>query len=225
MRYRLRYGRQGRMRFLSAHDEAPVLERAARRGGLPLRYSEGYTPRPKISFGSGLPVGYGSDVELLDLGLTEELPPPEVVTRYNAGLPEGIVVHAAVPLPSKAISLGALIEAAAYRVSCNDPWLAEGMARFIELDSYEISKPHKGGAKTDDLRAGVFELTMDAGGFDVVCAIQPRSIRPSDVVDAAARLVGETAGRVDVIRTALLRRQGDGFVEIDEHTNELKVAS
>ena len=77
------WAKRGKLRFLSHHDEALVFERSARRAGLPLAYSKGFTPHPKIAFGSGLPVGYGSEVELLDIELLDHLvswDPPEPIS-------------------------------------------------------------------------------------------------------------------------------------------------
>ena len=83
MKYRLRWGKRGKLRYVSHHDEALIFERSVRRAGLPVAYSKGFSPHPKIAFGSGLPVGFASEVELLDIQLTEPLSPEEVVQRFN----------------------------------------------------------------------------------------------------------------------------------------------
>ncbi|MBA2725436.1 MAG: DUF2344 domain-containing protein, partial [Actinobacteria bacterium] len=95
MKYRLRWAKFGKLRFVSHHDEALIFERSMRRAGLPIAYSQGFTPHPKIAFGSGLPLGYGSEVELLDVELTESLDPAELIERFNGGLPHGFAVKRA----------------------------------------------------------------------------------------------------------------------------------
>ncbi len=225
MRYRVRWGKRGKMRFLSHHDEASVIERSIRRASLPLAYTKGFSPHPKIAFGSGLPVGYRSDIELLDLELTEPLPSDELVRRFDAGLPKDMVVHAAAQLPPGVTSLGATIHAADYHIASAAPWLAEALAGFMRLDTYLITKPYKGGERTDDLRAGVLDASLAGNDLYMRCAIKPRSVRPLDVLDVMQELAGEPGYPIEIERTALLTQQGDGFVELDENYKELKVAS
>lgn len=225
MRYRLRWAKRGKLRFLSHHDEALVFERAARRGELPVAYSKGFTPHPKIAFGSGLPVGYGSEVELMDVGLSEPLDAGEVIERFNRGLPPGLEILAAREVPAGSVSLGATIAAADYEISRAAPWLPEGLARFMELDSYEIEKPYKGGTRTDDLRAGVLSARSDGPVTVMRCAIQPRSTRPSDVVAEIARVMHEPEPVARFQRIALLAREADGLVLLDEHHHRSKVTT
>lgn len=215
MRYRLRWSKTGKLRFLSHHDEALVFERSARRAGLPLAYSKGYSPHPKIAFGSGLPVGYASSVELLDAELTEELDPAELVDSYNRGLPPGLRIEAGAALHGKPTSLGAAIVAADYQVGLEADWLSESLRRFMSLDSYEVSRPYKGGMRKDDLRVGVLSAEEIDTGLRMRCAIKPRSTRPSDVVMALAEIAGATRTNARYERIALLAER-DGLRPIDE---------
>ncbi|MFP5297523.1 MAG: TIGR03936 family radical SAM-associated protein [Actinomycetota bacterium] len=225
MRYRIRWAKRGKLRFLSHHDEALVFERAARRGGVPLDYSKGFSPHPKIAFGSGLPVGFGSEVELLDVGLTQPLATDELIARFNQGLPEGLEVLAAVPLAPGAVSLGAVIMAADYLIATDAQWLDAGVAKFMSLTSYEIEKPYKGSTRVDDLRGGVLSAEVADGRLEMRCAIKPRSVRPSDVLSAIAVLMEEPEPAARFQRVALLTRVGEGFVLLDEHYQGSKVAS
>ncbi len=72
MRLRIRFSKLGKIRFTSHRDTARIWERGLRRAGLPVAYSEGFTPRPRISFGLALPTGYESEAEYLDVELDEE---------------------------------------------------------------------------------------------------------------------------------------------------------
>ena len=174
MRYRLRWAKRGKLRYVSHHDEALIFERSARRAGLPLQYSKGFSAHPKIAFGSGLPVGYGSEVELLDLRLTEPLDPGTVVSRYNEGLPDGLRILGASALPPGSPSLGSLIAAADYRVTVAETWVEDRLAWFLELDTYEFSRPYKGSERTDDLRAGVIAAEPSSSGFTIRARLTPR---------------------------------------------------
>lgn len=72
MRLRICFSKIGKIRFTSHRDTARIWERGLRRAGLPVAYSEGFTPRPRISFGLALPTGYESEAEYLDVELDAE---------------------------------------------------------------------------------------------------------------------------------------------------------
>src|SRR3984885_13649813 len=88
----IRYAKRGRMRFASHRDVARAVERGVRRAGLPIAYSAGFTPHPKISYAGGAPTGMASEAEYLELSLTGRLGPSEVRERLDAALPDGIDV-------------------------------------------------------------------------------------------------------------------------------------
>src|ERR1700704_6594433 len=91
----VRYAKRGKMRFASHLDVARTFERGVRRAGLPIAYSSGFTPHPKISYAGGVPTGVASEAEDLSLTLTSQVEPDAVRERLNAALPDGIDVIAA----------------------------------------------------------------------------------------------------------------------------------
>ncbi len=88
----VRYAKRGKMRFASHRDVARVFERGVRRAGLPIAYSAGFTPHPKISYAGGAPTGVASEAEYLSLALTSRQAATQVAERLNAALPDGIDV-------------------------------------------------------------------------------------------------------------------------------------
>jgi len=88
----VRYAKRGKMRFASHRDVARVFERGVRRAGLPIAYSAGFTPHPKISYAGGAPTGVASEAEYLSLTLTARQDETQVCQRLNAALPDGIDV-------------------------------------------------------------------------------------------------------------------------------------
>src|ERR1700761_1835571 len=88
----VRYAKRGRMRFASHLDVARAFERGVRRAGLPIAYSAGFTPHPKISYAGGAPTGVASEAEYLSLTLTSRAEADAVRGRLNAALPDGIDV-------------------------------------------------------------------------------------------------------------------------------------
>jgi radical SAM-linked protein len=216
-RYRIRWSRCGKLRYLSAHDIAAVLERSVRRSKLPLAYSQGFSPHPKISFATALPVGYGSSVELIDMTLTEEVDVDQIRTRFNASLPEDLRIEGVAVLQEGAQKLGTVAAAADYVIAHREDWLPAALDTFIRLDSYDFVRPHKGETRTDDLRAGTVSATSEGPVIRMRCQLDPRAVRPSDVITALAEIAGRPAPHVSIERTALLTRRGDTLVPIDEH--------
>ena len=88
----VRYAKRGKMRFASHRDVARAFERGVRRAGLPIAYSAGFTPHPKISYAGGAPTGAASEAEYLSLALTARQAETQVCQRLNAALPDGIDV-------------------------------------------------------------------------------------------------------------------------------------
>src|SRR4249920_2389035 len=88
----IRYAKRGRMRFASHRDIARAIERGVRKAGLPVAYSAGFSPHPKISYAGGAPTGTASEAEYLEIALTAVCTAPGVRDRLDAALPDGIDV-------------------------------------------------------------------------------------------------------------------------------------
>src|SRR3954453_4380925 len=87
-RIRIRYAKRGRLRFTSHRDFARALERAIRRSGIPIAFSAGFSPHPKVSYVGAAPTGTASEAEYLEIGLAEAREPAEVKTALDAALPD-----------------------------------------------------------------------------------------------------------------------------------------
>ena len=114
---RLRYAKEGKVRWTSHRDAARIWERALRRAGLAVAYTEGFSPRPRLHFGLALPTGYESDVELLDVDLVEQ---PAAAARPSgaapAALPPGFAVTAAAVLEGGEPSLQQDVTSCSWRI-------------------------------------------------------------------------------------------------------------
>ena len=104
MRLRIRYSKKGKVRFISHRDVARIWERALRRVGVSVAYSQGFSPRPKLSFGLALSTGHESEAEFLDLELSDEdgdwtaVRGVDLAARLTAALPVGLDVVAVAPV-------------------------------------------------------------------------------------------------------------------------------
>src|SRR5579864_6483352 len=89
-RVRLRYAKRGRLRFTSHRDFARAFERALRRGNVPMAYSAGFSPHPKISYLGAAPTGVASEAEYLEIGLATRMDVDEVRRLIDEALPDGL---------------------------------------------------------------------------------------------------------------------------------------
>ncbi|HET6412189.1 MAG TPA: TIGR03960 family B12-binding radical SAM protein [Anaeromyxobacter sp.] len=112
---RIRYAKRGRLVALSHLELMHTLLRAVRRASLPVAFSQGFHPKPKVSFGPALPVGVESLCEYLDLELLGPTDPREVGERLARQLPEGLTVLSAEPLSARAQSISEAQRAAHFR--------------------------------------------------------------------------------------------------------------
>ena len=192
-RIRLRYAKRGRMRFTSHRDFGRALERAVRRAAIPVAFSSGYTPHPRISYLGASPTGAASEAEYAEIALTESLPPENVLRALDDALPDGIdVVDAVVAGPQ---ALADRIEASVWQITLSDVPVASATAAveaFLTRDEIEVSRMTKKGLRTFDCRAAVVRLEArpaDDEGLGAPCAILQvvlrhgtPSVRPDDVL-------------------------------------------
>jgi radical SAM-linked protein len=129
---RVKYAKEGRLVALSHLEVMTALLRSIRRAGLPVAYSQGYHPKPRVSFGPALPVGVSSTAEFLDLELMGPFEPAEVATRLGASLPEGLAFLDAQTIDPRAPSLSESVRSVHYRVEFPEGWSAEALSRRIE---------------------------------------------------------------------------------------------
>src|SRR5690606_29421329 len=95
-RIRLRYTKRGRLRFTSHRDFQRAFERALRRAEVPMAYSAGFTPHPKVSYANAAPTGTGSEAEFLEIALTEPREPERLRALLDDSMPAGLDIIEAV---------------------------------------------------------------------------------------------------------------------------------
>jgi radical SAM-linked protein len=189
MRLRIRFAKVGRVRWTSHRDVARMWERALRRARLPVAYTEGFSPRPKLSFGLALPTGCESNAEYLDVALREPVAPDEVTSTFSSLLPVGVDVVAAQVLPEGAGSLQEEVTSCRWEIDVPqmDPdGLAAVIARVLGAEVLSVTRERKGRPVTDDLRPSVLGLSS-AGpcgtGTLLVAELgtRPRGVRPAEL--------------------------------------------
>jgi radical SAM-linked protein len=197
---RVRYAKRGKIRWISHRDVARAFERALRIEQLPLAFTLGFSPRPKVSFGLALSTGYESDAEYLDLELARPVDLEPLPARLTAALPTGLVVDAVVALAERAPALQEVVAAVTWRVEVTDDdgqpvpavMLRQLVAAAHSAPVLEVTQVRKGRASVADVRPAIRRLDIvmldDASPATVEMELvtQPRGAKPSEVVAAIA---------------------------------------
>lgn len=187
---RIRFSKTGKVRFVSHRDVARLFERALRKLRLPVAYSEGFSPRPKLSFGLALSVSHESDAEYLDVEL-QGLPDLEGLPQaLTAALPDGIDVVEVAALDQGSASLQQAIISCTWRIEVLGASAAEVTAAVAEtLASPELplERVRKGKTAVADVRPAILDIEVEGPTEDGVqlvaqLATESVSLRPSEFV-------------------------------------------
>jgi len=160
-RYRITFTRDRTVRFVGHLDLAKTWERILRRADLPVAYSQGFHPLPKITFASALPVGCTSEAELMDVVLTEPLDSSSLLQRLTPVLPAGIGIASVVEAPLNAPALQAELRWAEYAVSIETEEPQDHVETRVRslLDASSLMRERRG--KSYDLRPLVLSLAIE----------------------------------------------------------------
>ncbi len=207
-RVRLRFARRGRLRFTSHRDVARAFERAIRRAGIPMAYSSGFTPHPRISWAGAAPTGAASEAEYVELGLAELRDPAQLAHDLDAALPPGIDVLEAVTALAGTGKLAERLDVSVWELvlhGIDESELRPAVDRLLAAAAAPVERLTKDGRRTIDVRAplvsalivspsseGVEQVArVSSGAATPPCAIlrvvvqqTTPVVRPDDVVVA-----------------------------------------
>lgn len=189
-RLRVRYAKRGRARFTSHRDFSRAFERALRRAGVPMAYSSGFNPHPRVSFANAAPTGAASEAEYLEIGLREPADPDAVRVALDAALPLGLDVVAVIEAagPSLVDQLTASVWHVAV-VGVPRPVLDAAVAAFLATDVVEVSRMTKSGLRDFDARGPVIDLVaVDDTTLELTSRHGVPLVRPDDVLQALAKV-------------------------------------
>jgi radical SAM-linked protein len=220
LRLRIRYAKRGRLRFTSHRDFSRAFERALVRAAIPMAYSSGFNPHPRISYAGAAPTGSASEAEYLEIGLSRVVDTRDVHERLDAAMPPGLDVLEVVP--SAGGSIADRLEASSWRITV--PGVPSGDAReavatFLGEQEVTVERMTKRGLRRFDCRAAVVSLAVaeipsgadECAILDVVLRHGTPSVRPDDVLAG----IREASG-LDVGSAALHERLAQG--PLDEQT-------
>lgn len=202
-RLRLRFTKRGRLRFISHRDFQRAFERAVRRAGVPVAFSAGFHPHPRISYAGAAPTGAASEAEYLEIALSRRVDPDRLRAALDDALPAGVDVVDVVE--SAGGALADRLEASEWVLELPGvaaPDAAAAVTTFLAADRVEVTRLTKNGNRTFDARGAVVRLgvvdtlpdVLVAAGAQVPpppCAIlnlvvrhTTPAVRPDDVLAA-----------------------------------------
>lgn len=213
-RLRIRYAKRGRMRFTSHRDFSRAFERAVFRARVPMAYSSGFNPHPRISYAGAAPTGSSSEAEYLEIALAEVVDPARVHTELDEALPDGLDLIEVVV--SGGGALADRLEGSHWRISlpgAPGEGVRTAVESFLAAHEVPVERMTKKGLRTFDARSAVVSLVAtDEPGVDGTCAILDvvlrhgvPSVRPDDVLAGLREISG-----LSVSATALQQRVAQG---------------
>jgi radical SAM-linked protein len=233
---RIRYAKRGPLRFTSHRDFARAFERAIRRAGVPIAFSQGFTPHPKISYASAAPTGVASEAEYVEIGLSTVSDPAAVRVSLDSALSPGLDVLQVV-IATEGSSLADLIDASRWTIELPgvpEDQLEAAVKAFLAADEIMVERMTKQGRRRFDARAAVVVMTtgevpdaapgLGYARMDLVVRQVTPSVRPDDVL-AGLRVIADLEPPVPprVIRQAQGKLTPQGEI-VDPLVDDLLVA-
>jgi radical SAM-linked protein len=200
MRVRLTFTKQDALRYTGHLDLHKIIERSIRRARLPLAYSQGYHPQPRINLAAALPLGFSSRAEVMDIWLNQAV--EDVISSLQGRVPPGLIILDAKPVDDRAPSLQSQVIGAEYEVEITEAESASNLSEKIASVLASESIPRVRRKKAYDLRPLVEELTLITDGklFMRLSARAGATGRPEEVLD----VMGIPIENARIERTKLL---------------------
>ena len=193
-RYRLTFAKKAAVKYIAHLDLALAWERALRRARIPLAYSQGFNPQPRIQFACSLPLGTMGRAEILDMITLEPLVPDEALTQIRAALPAGIELHSVEEVPLKDPALQSLVHQGEYRMLVETDLPADEITQRIDsllaADKIIQTRRRKKKIEEFDLRPWLHDLKLEslndgeAHLYMRLATGQFGNLRPADVLKA-----------------------------------------
>ena len=188
-RLRIKYAKRGAARFSSHRDFSRAFERALRRANVPMAYSSGFNPHPRISFANAAPTSASSEAEYVEIALAQVCDPNEIREFLAAVMPPGLPilqVYEAQP----GTSLGDELTAARWSIQfpgVHPVELEQSVQSLLAADAVEIERETKSGTRITDIRPAIVSATVDGDSMIVVTRQDDIPLRPSDVAVAVRK--------------------------------------
>lgn len=226
---RIRYARRGRLRFSSSRDFARAIERALRRSRVPMAFSAGFNPHPKISYAGAAPTGAASEAEYFEISVTERVDPEKVRAALDEALPPGLDILEVVEAGPG--SLAERLQASEWEIAFSGDQAEElrrAVAALLAAPEAPVTRTFKTGPKTFDARAAIVAAEVmadpdpdrlasarddryDSEGYAILRVVVQHTtpvVRPDDIL-TALRSVADLESAV----SPLVTRRAQGLLQ------------
>lgn len=195
---RMRFKKTGRAAYISHLDLVQTIQRAFFRAELPLKYSEGYNPRPQLSALLPLSVGTESLCELMDFQLTGDMDIAPIPAQLTAALPEGIEIMEVYPRKRKPAELKWLeVDGRLEYDERAAEELIEPLREFFARESLAVMRKTKRGEGLADIKSAINSMELTAGDGKItmraVISAQEPTLNPALLVDVLRQNAPELA--------------------------------
>jgi radical SAM-linked protein len=209
---------QGGIRFLSHLDILKLIERSLRRAAIPVEFSQGFNPHPKIAFGPARPVGLASLCEYFDVELKEPLDPEDFRIRLQEKFPADIKIRETVVVPLHAKALTAVLNCAIYEVelenslACSKEELQGRVEKLLDRKEIVICRHSPKGKKEVDIRPGIWGIFLSIHPDSIIMKMEVMigegvNTKPGEVIQSMGFNSKDIIG---ITRTGLFIREADG---------------
>ena len=214
---RLFYEKTGTAKYISHLDINRCMQRAMKRAGIPLWFTEGFNPHAYLTFPLPLALGYESVYECVDFRLIEEMSEEELVSRLNEVFPMGLrAVSAAEPQMKSLAIVSASYEARLQLADTEAEKAKAILEAFFAQPEIKALKRTKKGEKEISLKEHLHELSLSVEGGEVLMRVtlpagNDFNINPTLVLDAFAKDTGMMLDSVKVLKTGVYAEKGEKF--------------
>jgi radical SAM-linked protein len=219
---RIRYTKLGKIRFIGHRDVARIWERTLRKANIPVLYSQGFSPHPRISFGLALPTGFQSEAEYVDIYLGEDFfldgfDSRSIQENIDKSLPAGMNVLAVGIISTSEDSLQEAVDACVWQVRVTDISVEEFKKirkKLLSSNSLNLERERKGKILIEDVRSQVHSIDITeehVNGVTILTELgtKPRVLRPTDLL----KRINSELRTICVLRKEQLTLQGNQRIE------------
>jgi len=221
VKVRIRYSKLGKVRFLGNLDVTRIWERSLRKAAVPVAYSTGFSPRPRLSFGLALPMAAGSIAEYVDIEFATDVPLEGLASRLSEALPVGFDVMALAEKFPGQVSLQEDVVACDWElelVGMSQAQASDAVSGALGAPELLLERERKGERSTDNVRHSIESLSIQSADRTVITArlaTVGRGLRPAELVGVLFPGLGDIT---DTVRSVLRTEQ---WIERDGARREL----
>lgn len=225
MKVRIKYTKSGHLKFIGHLDVMRFFQKAVKRAGFDIAYSQGFSPHQLMSFAAPLALGVTSEGEYFDAEFNSLVSSDEFVRRFNEQMVDGMAVNDVVLLPDNAKNSMSIVAGSDYHVTIlekdNDAnWkirkekLLEAVPHLLEKDTIEVIRKTKKNEKVEDIKPGIFKLCIDEDKIYMFLATGSEyNLKPESVMEALCKETGIEYNKFDYqvhrIETYMKNEQGE----------------